>query len=277
MTDITQNNDNYPAAIYQIAVTDPVLGGAGGIANKAAAALADRTAYQRMRNVTPWVPGLDQPYPAHAYVQRSGLTYKSLAANANVDPATPAAAGIWERWAYTESEMYAFLKNNHGGDCPVTGPATAPTLAAPWTKYRSIAPYLENWEWNGLSWGVTSNHYLQTISIFPGAMPTPNTWMTLVALNTVRAGKVFVSGVASHKAGASAGLVIHLSLIRQAGVDVNESTFKSSATGAAELMIGRPQTYLTVTAGQSISIAAYATSPVVDSNPYGSALTLKYL
>lgn len=161
MTDITQNADTYPPAIYQISVTDPVLGGAGGIANKAAAALADRTAYQRMRNVTPWVPGLDQPYPAHAYVQRSGLTYKSLAANANIDPATPAAVGIWERWAYTESEMYAFLKNNHGGNCPVTGPAAAPSAAAPWTMYTSVAPYFEVWMWTGAvtGWRVAANRY----------------------------------------------------------------------------------------------------------------------
>jgi hypothetical protein len=52
---------------------------------------------------------------------------------------------------------------------------------------------------------------------------------------------------------------------------------KTSGTGVSELMIGRPQAYLTVSAGQAISVAAYATSPVVDANPYGAALTLKYL
>jgi hypothetical protein len=120
--------------------------------------------------------------------------------------------------------MYTFLKSNHGGDCPVTGPATAPTLAAPWTKYRSVAPYLENWEWNGLGWSVVSNHYIQSVSVFPGAMPAANTWSTVTSLNAVRAGKVLASGVVSHKANATGGLVLHLSIIRQAGLDINDST-----------------------------------------------------
>lgn len=44
MTDITEQA-SYDATVYQIATTDAVLGGPGGIANKAAQALANRTKY----------------------------------------------------------------------------------------------------------------------------------------------------------------------------------------------------------------------------------------
>lgn len=244
MTDITQNADTYPPAIYQISVTDPVLGGAGGIANKAAAALADRTAYQRMRNVTPWVPGLDQPYPAHAYVQRSGLTYKSLAANANIDPATPAALGIWERWAYTESEMYAFLKNNHGGDCPVTGPAAAPSAALPWTMYTSVAPYLEVWMWVPvLGWKVFANHY--GVDFANATYPiAANTQQTVQTFTAPRNG-VITCHISSFTVAAQAGNTFY--------VEGKYNTLKICADSTVSDIVGRQQ-YLS--ASQTIAVTA---------------------
>lgn len=263
MTDITQNNDTYPPAIYQIGVTDPVLGGAGGIANKAAAALADRTAYLRMRNVTPWVPGLDQPYPAHAYVQRSGLTYKSLVANANIDPATPAAVGIWERWAYTESEMYAFLKNNHGGNCPATGPAAAPSAAAPWTMYTSVAPYLEVWMWVPvLGWKVIANRYGSVIANFTTFTLTAGVYVTIpnCSFTMPRAGKIAVSNYCHIL---SAGNVLNLNL----QTNLNGSSFmneekKGPFPSGAGASATNSYQYLSVSAGDVLSVSVRSANDI---------------
>lgn len=194
MTDITQNADTYPPAIYQISVTDPVLGGAGGIANKAAAALADRTAYQRMRNVTPWVPGLDQPYPAHAYVQRLGLTYKSLVASANIDPATPAAAGIWERWALTQFELDAymatFLPYGAPAVCPSTGPIGTDVKAK---IFKSALG--EYWMWLGDAWRVVAGYY--GVTVLSGTQTTFGGGVALHTQTVPRSGYISVSGSAA--------------------------------------------------------------------------------
>lgn len=47
MTNITES-PTYDAAVYQLATTDPVQGGAGGVSNLPAQALADRTAYLKV-------------------------------------------------------------------------------------------------------------------------------------------------------------------------------------------------------------------------------------
>lgn len=187
MTDITQNADTYPPAIYQISVTDPVLGGAGGIANKAAAALADRTAYQRMRNVTPWVPGLDQPYPAHAYVQRSGLTYKSLVANANIDPATPAAVGIWERWALTQSELDAYMATFLPYGAPAVCPSTGPIGTDVKSKIFKSA-LGEYWMWLGDAWRVVAGRYKLADTAYTTA--NGNQTVTIFTYTAHRAGTI---------------------------------------------------------------------------------------
>ena len=113
MTDITQTHDNYPEGVYQLAVTDPVLGGPEGPDNKAAIALANRTNYQRTRNVTPWRAGLEHPYPADAYCFWAGTTWKSVAASANVPPGTDATK--WIRWAFTQQELDAYLASYTAG------------------------------------------------------------------------------------------------------------------------------------------------------------------
>ena len=107
MTDITQTPDSYPDGVYLLAVTDQVLGGPDGPDNKAAIALANRTSYQRMRNITPWRAGVENPYPANAYVFWANTTWKSVAANANVAPGTDTSK--WIRWSFTEAELLAYL------------------------------------------------------------------------------------------------------------------------------------------------------------------------
>lgn len=199
MTDITQTPDHYPEGVYQLAVTDPVLGGPEGADNKAPIDLANRTNYQRMRNVTPWRPGLENQYPAHAYVQHAGTTWKSKIANANVEPGTDAAK--WIRWAYTADELLAYLDtyiasgvlNPYALDvdlaayllisqfdayvfnkgirydaavCPNTGPAAAPTLAAPANVRKSALG--EVWMYLDNTWRVVANKYL--LQVLGGAV-----------------------------------------------------------------------------------------------------------
>ncbi|MDO8771915.1 MAG: hypothetical protein Q7K57_25020 [Burkholderiaceae bacterium] len=155
MTDITQTDDSYPEGVYLLAVTDPVLGGPEGPDNKAAIALTNRTHYQRMRNVTPWRGGAEHPYPAHAYVQHAGVTWKSVAANADIEPGTDATK--WERWAFTQDELDAymatFLPYGAPPACPATGPIGTDNKAK---IYKSALG--EYWMWVGDVWRVIAGH-----------------------------------------------------------------------------------------------------------------------
>lgn len=110
----TEAADSWPENVYQVATTDPVLGGPDGPVNVLGAALATRSRYQRIRNVTPWDAAL--AYPEHAYCQLAGVTYKSLTANTNVQPGTPAATLVWTRWGFTQAELDAwFAAQSTGG------------------------------------------------------------------------------------------------------------------------------------------------------------------
>jgi hypothetical protein len=196
MTDIAQTNDHYPEGVYLLAVTDPVLGGVDGPDNKAPIALANRTHYQRMRNVTPWRPGAGNEYPAHAYVQHGGTTWKSKVANADIEPGTDPTK--WIRWGYTADELLAYLNdyiisgvlNQYALDtdlaayllknefdtyvfnkgirfsaavCPNGGPSmapmniAAPTLALPYNVYKSALG--EVWMYLDNTWRVVANRY----------------------------------------------------------------------------------------------------------------------
>jgi hypothetical protein len=116
---------NYDTGVYQIATTDPVQGGAGGIANLAAQNLANRTAYlkQHLDNLesgatipstvapknspvftgdpqapTPALGDNDTSIATSAFVQGTvnGVLNKSVAGSANVTlTAIEAGNGIW--------------------------------------------------------------------------------------------------------------------------------------------------------------------------------------
>ena len=102
MANLTEADD-WASGIYQIEEGDPVLGGPTGLTNTPPRQLANRTLYQRLRNVTPWDAAL--LYPAQAYVQYAGKTYRSAAININVVPGTDATK--WERWGFTLAELNA--------------------------------------------------------------------------------------------------------------------------------------------------------------------------
>lgn len=100
----TETPAAWPAGVYQIAVTDPVLGGSDGAPNVMGAALAKRALYQRMRNVTAWDAALAAlyDYPAGACVRHGVTTWRAIVDN-NVEPGSDPLK--WERWGYSESEL----------------------------------------------------------------------------------------------------------------------------------------------------------------------------
>lgn len=153
----TEAADSWPDNVYQVAATDPVLGGPDGPVNVLGAALATRSRYQRIRNITPWNAALG--YPEHSYCQLAGVTYKSLAANTNVQPGTPAAAAVWTRWGHTDAEMSAFagLPFSAPALCPDAGPAAGANTKAVYKS--SIGEY---WMWLGDAWKVVANYYGQS-------------------------------------------------------------------------------------------------------------------
>lgn len=98
--------DQWEAGIYQWEEDDPVLGGPSGIDNRPPRELANRSRYQRLRNVTPWDAALT--YPANvAYVSYGGTTWKSVGESLNVAPGTDPAK--WVRWGFTLAELNASL------------------------------------------------------------------------------------------------------------------------------------------------------------------------
>lgn len=107
-----ESPENWPPGVYQIAVTDPVLGGSDGPPNLMGTALANRALYQRMRNVTPWSADLAalHAYPAGACVMHLGVSWRAKVDN-DVPPGSDAAK--WERWGFSESELSAAVAGSN--------------------------------------------------------------------------------------------------------------------------------------------------------------------
>jgi len=103
--------DTWPPDVYQIDLTDPVLGGPDGPPNKATGTLAKRAMYQRLRNVTPWDAALAAflSYPDKACVMYAGVSWRSKIDGNDVAPGTDPLK--WERWGYSQSELDAYMNN----------------------------------------------------------------------------------------------------------------------------------------------------------------------
>lgn len=93
MTDLVENTE-WAQGIYQLETTDPVLGGPTGIMNQQAKQLAARTAYLRKIGMPEWDAKV--AYPANAFVQDAGKTWKAKTASINKKPSTNAAN--WLEW-----------------------------------------------------------------------------------------------------------------------------------------------------------------------------------
>lgn len=96
--------DNWPGWVYQYADGDVLGGGPNSSEVLPLKQLAQRSLYQRLRNVTDWDATLAASfgYPAGACVRYGSTTWRAIVAN-NVAPGTDAAK--WERWGYSEGEL----------------------------------------------------------------------------------------------------------------------------------------------------------------------------
>lgn len=104
MAHLTES-DVWEDGIYQWEEDDPVLGGPSGIDNVPPRQLANRTRYQRVRNVTAWVAAF--AYPVDAFVAHGDTTWKSIAPSLGVPPGSDGTR--WVRWAHTAKEISALL------------------------------------------------------------------------------------------------------------------------------------------------------------------------
>jgi hypothetical protein len=152
----------WPATVYQVGVTDPVLGGAEGPVNVMGLALAKRSLYQRLRNVTPWDAALaaNFGYPAGACVRHGAVTWRAVVDN-NVAPGSDAAK--WERWGYSEAELnqlLAAIPSVLPYGVPPACPNSGPDGGANKSKIHKSA-LDEYWMWLGDAWRVVAGLYRQ--------------------------------------------------------------------------------------------------------------------
>lgn len=177
-------SDRWEEGVYQLEEDDPVLGGPTGIDNRAPRELANRSRYQRLRNVTPWDATFT--YPANvAYVSHEGVTWKSVGENVNVAPGSDAAK--WVRWGHTTAELNTSLAASVADHETKTDPhvvyafrsafATVPA-AYVGAVITVSAPHLRQMIWNGTAYvrapwhqpGMVLYSYDNPASI-PGYLP----------------------------------------------------------------------------------------------------------
>lgn len=146
--------DVWEDGIYQWEEDDPVIGGPGGIDNVPPRQLANRSRYQRLRNITAWVPGFE--YPADAYVAHAGTSWKSLTTSRSIEPGSDAAR--WVRWAHTAKEISALLSDSVGAHEAKADPhplyAFREGFQTVPTKFVGhvitvVTPHLRQMEWTG--------------------------------------------------------------------------------------------------------------------------------
>lgn len=208
-----------------------------------------------------------------------GKTYKSSVDNnkGNTPSTSPT---FWERWGFTLSELWGYLSGStHGGNCPVTGPATAPTLANPYTRYTSVSPYFEEWEWSGAAWKVVANDY--RYSAFTGSVNiTAGATVTLMTTTVPRDGRIYASGVVCGLSNSAAlnTLVSNLKLTRL-GVPTTlaDSQSKDDANANGQYVLTRPQAPIDVLAGDTISTIATTPGGTLLSAANGNALYYQYV
>lgn len=103
--------DNWPGGVYQYADGDVLQGGPESSEVLPLKQLAQRSLYQRLRNVTDWDAGLAAGfgYQAGAVVRHAGVSWRAILGN-DVAPGTDPLK--WERWGYSESELQAKIDEN---------------------------------------------------------------------------------------------------------------------------------------------------------------------
>lgn len=156
----------------------------------------------------------------------------------------------------------------HGGNCPVTGPTTAPTAASPYRKYTSVTPYFEEWEYFPSGWRVVANRYgSAVISAISGALAGGSN--LVLSTPMPRAGKVFVHAYSSIPAGTAATHTVLVGV----GAAVYTGT-RSVATSGVEPISTMGITVEIASAGQNLDLYAY---PALAGAPsHGSFVKYQY-
>lgn len=101
-------SDEWASGVYQYAIGDVLDGGPESSETLPIRQLANRSLFQRLRNVTPWDAALALAvgYPSGACVMHGGVSWRSKVLN-GAEPGTDQLK--WERWAFSESELLAIL------------------------------------------------------------------------------------------------------------------------------------------------------------------------
>lgn len=268
----------WPSGVYQIAVTDPVLGGSDGPPNVMARALVNRSLYQRLRNVTPWSADLAAAYgyPAGACVRHGVTTWRAIVDN-NVAPGTDPLK--WERWGFSEAELAAYLRSGllSPVNCPVTGPVAAPSAASSYVLWKSEA-YSEYWGWKGDAWKVVADRW-STASYIASAGLAANTQTAITSLSTQRDGRAVLRGIFSAlNAGAVTEATSHIRRVR-AGVTtlLAESVSSAITTASGQYVHARPYTVTDVQAGDTYYLLGLTSAAVSAHSVNQNSIHLEYL
>ena len=272
--------DNWPGGVYQYADGDVLEGGPDSSEVLPLKQLAQRSLYQRLRNVTDWDAGLAAGfgYPAGAVVRHEGVSWRAKVTNA-VEPGTDPAA--WERWAYSESELAAYLRGSLLSPvrCPVTGPGAVPSAASPYTMWQSVAPYNEYWMWMGDAWKVVANRYTAAAFVASAALPA-STQTAICSLNAPRDGKAVVRGIFSalNSPAATTEALSHIRRVR-GGVTtlLAESVSEGVTTALNHYVYGRPYTVTDVIAGDTYYLLGLVNAPVAAHPQNQNSIHLEYL
>ena len=272
--------DNWPGGVYQYADGDVLEGGPDSSEVLPLKQLAQRSLYQRLRNVTDWDAGLaaEFGYPAGAVVRHAGVSWRAKITNA-VEPGTDPAA--WERWAYSESELAAYLRGSLLSPvrCPVTGPGAAPSAASPYTMWQSVAPYNEYWAWLGDVWKVVANRYTSAAFIASNAIPA-NTVTAIASLTAPRDGQAIVRGIFSalNSSGASIEATSHIRRVRAGVTTLLEESVGMGLTNAVNQYVHcRPYTVVSVLAGDAYYLLGLVNSAVAAHPTNKSSIHLEYM
>lgn len=273
--------DNWPGGVYQYADGDVLEGGPDSSEVLPLKQLAQRSLYQRLRNVTDWDAGLaaEFGYPAGAVVRHAAVSWRSKVGDNDVEPGTDPAA--WERWAYSESELAAYLRSSLLSPvrCPVTGPAAVPSAASPYTMWQSVAPYNEYWMWMGDAWKVVANRYTAAAFVASAALPA-STQTAICSLTTPRDGKAVVRGIFSalNSPAATTEALAHIRRVR-GGVTtlLAESVSEGVTTALNHYVYGRPYTVTDVLAGDTYYLLGLVNAPVAAHPQNQNSIHLEYL
>lgn len=242
----------WPLGVYQIAVTDPVLGGADGPANVMGRHLANRAAFQRLRNVTPWLADLAAAhgYPAGACVRHGANTWRAIVDN-NVAPGTDGTK--WERWGYSESELDAKLAALLPYGEPVACPNSGPVAEAEKTKIHKSA-LGEYWMWLGDAWGVVWGRYGSYYNNGAAGAAVASGSKVFNSITAPRNGVVNVT-VSVRMVAAAVGNTVDVS-IDLGGVSVVSDAIVATVVGQG--MYTSAAIQLPVTAGQVLRQSSYS-------------------